>query len=58
MPELGPLLSHHLQLILEMSREKGNWQYYDSEFRKLVEKVEAQWGSTHLELYLRARLKM
>jgi hypothetical protein len=56
-PELGPLPPHHLQLILEMSREKGNWQHYDSEYRKLVEKGEAQWGSTHLELYLRARLK-
>ena len=56
-PELGPLPPHHIKLTLEMSREKGNWQYYDSEFRKLVEKGEAQWGSTHLELYLRARLK-
>ncbi|CAC5418455.1 unnamed protein product [Mytilus coruscus] len=40
-----------------MSREGGNWQFYDIEFRKLLERGEAQWGCTHLELYLRAKLQ-
>lgn len=57
-PELGSMLPHHLELILEMSKEGGNWYYYDIEFRKLIEKGEAKWGSTHLELYLRAKLQV
>ncbi|VDI45183.1 Hypothetical predicted protein [Mytilus galloprovincialis] len=40
-----------------MSREGGNWQLYDIEIRKLIERGEAQWGCTHLELYLRAKLQ-
>lgn len=56
-PELGQFLPHHLDLILEMSREKGDWNFYDIQFRKLVEKGEANWGTTHLELYLKAKLK-
>lgn len=56
-PELGSDFPHHLDIVLEMSREGGNWQFYDSEFRKLVEKGEAQWGNTHLELFLKAKLQ-
>ncbi|CAC5394076.1 unnamed protein product [Mytilus coruscus] len=57
-PELGFFISHHMKIILEMSREGGSWQYYDIEFRKLLERGEAQWGCTHLELYLRAKLQV
>ncbi|CAG2199154.1 unnamed protein product [Mytilus edulis] len=56
-PELGSVIPHHMEIILEMSREGGNWQLYDIEFRKLLERGEAQWGCTHLELYLRAKLQ-
>ncbi|CAC5398504.1 unnamed protein product [Mytilus coruscus] len=56
-PELGSVIPHHMEIILEMSREGGNWQFYDIEFRKLLERGEAQWGCTHLELYLRAKLQ-
>ncbi|VDH94786.1 Hypothetical predicted protein [Mytilus galloprovincialis] len=56
-PELGSVIPHHMEIIMEMSREGGNWQFYDIEFRKLIERGEAQWGSTHLELYLRAKLQ-
>lgn len=56
-PDLGSQLPHHLDIILEMSRDGGNWQYYDTEFRKLIEKGEAQWGNTHLELFMRAKLQ-
>ncbi|CAG2229024.1 unnamed protein product [Mytilus edulis] len=55
-PELGSVIPHHMELIMEMSREGGNWQFYDIEFRKLIERGEAM-GSTHLELYLRAKLQ-
>ncbi|CAC5404404.1 unnamed protein product [Mytilus coruscus] len=57
-PELGSVIPHHMEIILEMSREGGNYQYYDIEFRKLLERGEAQWGCTHLELYLRAKLQV
>ena len=40
-PELVSQLPHHLEIILDMTREGGNWQYYDVEFRRLVEKREA-----------------
>lgn len=38
-PELGTPLPHHLNLILEMSRDRGSWQYYDIEYRKLIENI-------------------
>ncbi|CAC5417387.1 unnamed protein product [Mytilus coruscus] len=57
-PVLGSVIPQHMESILEMSREGGNWQYYDIEFRKLLERGEAQWGCTHLELYLRAKLQV
>ncbi|CAC5404254.1 unnamed protein product [Mytilus coruscus] len=57
-PELGSVIPHHIESILEMSREGGNWQYYDIQFRKLLERGEAQWGCTHLKLYLRAKLQV
>jgi hypothetical protein len=56
--ELAAMLPHHMENILEMHREGGDWTYYHRQFRKLIEKGEAQWGSTHLELYLRAKLKV
>ncbi|CAC5399657.1 unnamed protein product [Mytilus coruscus] len=56
-PELRSVIPHHMEIILEMSREGGNWQFFDIEFRKLLERGEAQWGCTHLELYLRAKLQ-
>ncbi|CAG2214795.1 unnamed protein product [Mytilus edulis] len=56
-PKLGSVIPHHMEIILEMSREGGNWQMYDIEFRKLIERGEAQWGCTHLELYMRAKLQ-
>ncbi|CAC5413248.1 unnamed protein product [Mytilus coruscus] len=57
-PELGSVIPHHMEIIPEKSRVEGNWQYYDIEFRKLLERGEAQWGCTHLELYLRAKLQV
>ncbi|CAC5368883.1 unnamed protein product [Mytilus coruscus] len=56
-PELGSVIPHHMEIILEMSREGGNWQFYYIEFRKLLERGEAQWGCSHVELYLRAKLQ-
>ncbi|CAC5407517.1 unnamed protein product [Mytilus coruscus] len=46
-----------MEIILENVKRRGNWQFYDIEFRKLLERGEAQWGCTHLELYLRAKLQ-
>ena len=56
--ELAAILPHHMENILEMHREGGDWAFYHRQFRKLIEKGEAQWGSTHLERYLRAKLKV
>ena len=55
-PTLSPLLAHHYEVVMKIHAKRGNWSFYDSEFRQLVARGEAQWGSTHLELFLHALL--
>lgn len=53
-PSLSPLLSHHMEVVMRIHSKGGNWAYYDKEFRALVSRGEAQWGATHLELFMNA----
>ena len=41
---------------MKLAQKRGNWLFYDQEFRKYIERGEASWGSTHLELYLQAMI--
>jgi hypothetical protein len=49
-------LTHHAEVVTSLADKKAFWRYYDEQFRHLVARGEAQWGSTHLELYTRAVL--
>ncbi|KAK7492349.1 hypothetical protein BaRGS_00016446 [Batillaria attramentaria] len=56
-PSLTPHLAHHCEVVLVLAERNCNWRLYDEAFRQLVARHEAQWGSTHLELYLKATLE-
>ena len=56
-PNLGPLLAHHLETVLNLASKGAAWRIYDEQFRRLISLGEAKWGSAHLELYLKAHLE-
>ena len=53
---LAPQLAQHMELIMKIAQKRGKWAFYRHEFRKLLARGEASWGSTHLELYLQAMI--
>ena len=53
-PNLAVGLAHHMEVVTDLAKKRSHWRYYDEEFRKLVARNEATWGTTHLELYLKA----
>ncbi|KAL3859563.1 hypothetical protein ACJMK2_009779 [Sinanodonta woodiana] len=55
-PTLSTSLSHHMEVVMKLSERRAHWRYYDEQFRHLIERGEAKWGATHLELYLRSVL--
>lgn len=56
-PEWSIGLNQHQETVLSIADQNGSWNYYDIEFRNLIAKGEATWGSTNLELYLFAMIK-
>jgi hypothetical protein len=56
LPSLSTVISHHMEVVMKLSERRAHWRYYDEHFRRMLERGEAKWGSTHLELYLRSVL--
>jgi hypothetical protein len=56
-PQLGPVLSHHMDTVLSLAEKGAAWISYDENFRKMLVTGEAKWGSTHLEMYMKAHLE-
>ena len=54
--DLSPKLAHHFETIFQLEEKGADWLYYDTEFRQMVHRGEAAWGTTHLELFLKAHL--
>ena len=55
-PEQTAGLAQHMETVLELADRKGGWLFYDEQFRQMVVRNEIGWGSTHLELYMKAVL--
>ncbi|XP_070186118.1 uncharacterized protein [Littorina saxatilis] len=55
-PEIAPGLAHHMEVVVKMAGKRGDWSFYDAQFRRLIERGEAIWGTTHLELYMNATM--
>ena len=49
-------LAQHFEVVHCIAEKNGNWSFYDQEFRKMIGRGEADWGSTHLELFIHALL--
>ena len=49
---LGEDMAHHLEMVTKIKAKNANWGFYEREFRQLVARGEARWGSSHLELLL------
>ena len=48
-PKLPNQLAIHLEQVLELHKEGGNWLYYDEEFRRQVAIGKATWGQIHAQ---------
>ena len=49
-------LTKHFDVVQGLSRNNTGWQFYDHNFRLMVAKGLAQWGSVHAELLVEAKL--
>ena len=49
-------LAKHFDVVQGLSRNNTGWQFYDHNFRLMVAKGLAQWGSVHAELLVEAKL--
>ncbi len=56
-PLVSTSLPHHMETVLKLEGRRSDWRYYDENFRQLVAKGEAKWGTTHLEIYMKAVLE-
>jgi hypothetical protein len=52
----APQLAKHLDVVLKISRNNGDWATYDESFRTLLSEGSVAWGQVHQELYSDARL--
>lgn len=50
-------MNQHMETVLTIAEQNGNWEFYDVEFRQMIMRGEAEWGSTNLELYLFALMR-
>ena len=55
-PEAAQGLIKYMEVVREIARKKGNWWYYDHEFRSTKFLVQIGWQMTHQELYVGALL--
>ena len=53
-PQLGSNLPHHMETVMELCDRRGDWRFYDQQFRRLIAEGTVKWGSVHLELYLKS----
>ncbi|KAK3106089.1 hypothetical protein FSP39_012562 [Pinctada imbricata] len=49
-------LAKHMETVRDIAEVKGNWRFYDKEFRQLISQGQVTWGDIHMELYVNARL--
>ena len=56
-PECSIGLNQHMETVFSIAEQNGNWVFYDAEFRHMINRNDANWGSTDLELYLCALMK-
>lgn len=53
-PDSSIGMNQHMETVISIAEQNGDWNFYDVEFRHMISKGEARWGSTNLELYLNA----
>lgn len=49
-------LAHHMETVLSVAEWNAGWLCSDEHFSHMVSRQETEWGSTHLELYLKVIL--
>lgn len=55
-PHLTAGLAQHMETVMSLAEKQAGWESYDENFRQMVARGDAKWGSTHLELYMKAVL--
>jgi hypothetical protein len=53
-PESAEPLAQYSNTIRSISKARGNWHYYDNQFRQLRQSHPLAWDSIHHELYIKA----
>lgn len=53
-PDLADPLAQYSSTVRGIAKAKGNWYYYDTQFRKLKQNVDIPWDCIQHELYFKA----
>lgn len=53
-PELADQLAQYSSVVRSIARSRGNWHFYDTQFRKLKQNVDIPWDVIQHELYFKA----